>query len=389
MTGTFAERLSTMWLPTGGPKTLAAFRVASGCAGLWYAIGLWGFRLPPFELAPAGTAWLDFLPTDQSLFRGAVVVLMVAALLVIVGYRPGITAWLAASAAFYVGFATTLTGKVDHAHHVIWALVIVALSPSANAWSIRRETRAGSTRWPLAAIMLLLGLIYFGAGLQKLGSDFTWGWSDNLKNIMLNMAWEKNQEPIALLIDYPLIGRIMGLSALVFELSFLPLLIVPRSRRWVWPIGLLFHWGTWLVLGIPFLTLQMLYVVFIPFDKVKDRDRPTFWQSRVIVVLLCWVTVFSLAGIERAWPVAAYPGFDGKSDHQTNDVEVVVDGESMFVTDMSVSADLGRQRILWFVQTAILRGRVDELAEWLHADSLSLVTIDTLTGRVMRRETLR
>lgn len=56
--------------------------------------------------------------------------LVVAGVLVTVGWRPRWTASIAAAAYFYVGWVSTLTGKVDHTHHVLWFLIIVAVSPS-------------------------------------------------------------------------------------------------------------------------------------------------------------------------------------------------------------------------------------------------------------------
>lgn len=380
---TVAQRRIAPTRSHGGPRALAALRIAAGLAALIYVGENMGFVLPPEGLwfPPPGTAWLDFLPATLLLFGAAMVVLAVSAAAVVVGWRPRWTASIAAVAFFYAGWVTTLTSKVDHSHHVLWVLVIVAVSPAANVWAIRREDRPGSYSWPIMAVMVLIGLIYFGAGLQKLTTaGLAWGWSDNLANTMLNMAWEKNQPVHQWLLDWPLIGRVMGTGALLFELTFLPLMLHPKTRR-SWPLGLVFHWGTWWILGIPFLTLQVLYLAFLPWDRQPVERETSDVQRRVIAGLVAVVAVFSVAGAylwgaDRAWPVAAYPGFAGFSGHYVTDIEVYADGKMTYITDHPVADQVGRQRILWLAERgAVLNKPV--LLEWLDADRVETVRIDT------------
>lgn len=390
MTTTSMERGHSQreWFEVGGPRTLAAVRIAAGLGALLFAYTNRAFELPPEQLRfpPGGTAWLSFLPANQPLFEAAIGVVAVAGVAVVLGWRPSWSCSVTALAVFYAGWVTTLTGKVNHSHHIMWVLVILAVSPSANTWAVRQETRRGSYHWPLMATISVIGLIYFGAGLQKLLSvGLAWGWSDNLANTMTKLAWEKGRGVHQWLIDWPLASRVLGTAALIFELTFLPLLLHPRTRRWVWPLGLVFHGGTRVILGISFLTLELLYVVFLPFDRTPDIKEPTDVQRRVIASLVAAIAVFSLLGLERVWPIAAYPGFRGIQSARIVDVEITAEGSRYFVTESPQALAVGRERILPLVSLSLDNGRQAELVEWLKADSLHLVVIDTSAGVVVER----
>jgi uncharacterized membrane protein YphA (DoxX/SURF4 family) len=112
------------WFPDAGPKTVAVVRIAAGVSGLLTLRGLSRFKIPPESLwyPPRGTAWLSFLPVSQTLYDVAVVMGLLAAVGVVAGWRPRWTASIAAAAILYAGWATTLTGKVDHFHHSMWVL---------------------------------------------------------------------------------------------------------------------------------------------------------------------------------------------------------------------------------------------------------------------------
>lgn len=382
------SRLTT-WLPEAGPRTLAVLRIVVGWFGFRTGRGFLHFEALPQELwaPPPGTAWLEFLPVNGVLISISAVVLTGSSLLLALGWRPKWTATAAAVAFFYLGWLTTLSGKVDHSHHLFWVLVVLAVSPCANAWAIRPENRQGSYRWSVFAVMVMLGLIYFGAGLPKLFSaGLAWGWSENLTNTMLNHAWEKGNNISWWLVDMPVLGRLLGTAGLLFELTFLPLILIPTTRRWVWPAGLMFHWGTWLILGIPFLSLQAMYVVFLPWDRAGDPSPPSDNQRRVLTILVASVAIFSISGVSAAWPLAAYPAFSGVQDHYVYDYEVVIDGDTMFLTQAPLPVP--PWHVLPLIGKNLRQGRIAELIDWLEVDALYRVRIDSLSREVVDRTRL-
>ena len=371
-------------LPSSGPVSLAVLRIAAGVAAALEVRALAGFQIPPPELwvPPPGTAWLSFMPANQALLAMALWIAGASAVAVAVGYRPRLFSIACASGLFYAGWLTTLTGKVDHSHHLMWMLVILAVSPCANAWALRRETASGSFAAPVFGTMVILGLIYFGAGLQKLlSTGYEWAWSDNMSNMMLQFAWKNDVTPIRLL-QTPIASRLLGTAALAFELFFLPLVVWPKSRRYVWPIGLLFHWATWIVLGISFITLQFMYVAFVPWDKAPARDT-TKSQRYTLVVLVSLIGVFALSGVDEAWPIAAYPGFEGIRSVEITDYEIVTDSDRYLATDAPV--EMATETLLTLFRATMAHGDAERLAEWLEAEQIWLLTIDVRTGKEINR----
>lgn len=144
----------------------------------------------------------------------------------------------------------------------------------------------------MTAGMLLIGLIYFGPGLAKLQSaGLAWGWSDNLTNLMYIGAWEKGHA-VPWLVEYPLAGRVLGVGVLLFELLFLPLLLVRKLRPWLVAAGLLFHVGAAVLLGIRFISLMLMYANSCrSANRIHHRPHCSGVSSRVLWPL--WLSLLS------------------------------------------------------------------------------------------------
>jgi hypothetical protein len=109
----------------------------------------------------------------------------------------------------------------------------------------------------LNGMRLFIGWLYFQAGLSKL--------------LFAGPAWALTGRTLftyALVLEGPLGGWVahhpalspwLAVLGLGFELVFLPLLVLGVSRRALGGAGLLFHLGIWLVLGISFWHLCLLY----------------------------------------------------------------------------------------------------------------------------------
>lgn len=380
----------------GGPHTLAALRVATGLGVLWYAARTVGFRLPPEALRfpPPGTDWIP-LPASQLVFDVALVILVVSAVTLTLGWRSLVSASLASVAMLHVGWATTLTGKVDHQHHLLWVLVLLAASPCANTWAVRPEHRRGSHRLPVTAAMLLIGLTYFGAGLQKITDvGVSWAWSDNVRHLATEHAWRHGREPLQLLAQSPVASRLAGSAALLFELGFLPMLFFPRIRRRAWPVGLAFHWGTWLTLSIPFVSLQLMYVIFLPWDRdatqralagasdVPSGNAATAAQRSLAAGLVGSVTIMALSGMSLAWPVAAYPGFATIADGRLTTYSVQTETGRVPLEEVEVVKAVMARRAITMIRAAREAGRLAELEEWL-GGRLWRSVVDTHSGEIV------
>ena len=188
-------------------------------------------------------------------------------------------------------------GKVDHFHHLIWFMALLAIGPSGRFLSIDsirgaiRRADCGSVEppavgfdalWILRYVWLLLGLLSLIPGIAKLEKAVTAGWSSagNLSNII----WAKWLElllyvpgatlpPRADLLPPPLL-HLAGIGVIAFEIGFIFLCLFRRSRLVAAFAGLMFHTGNGIILNIWFTTLIPAYVALIDWAfLLRKLDR--------------------------------------------------------------------------------------------------------------------
>lgn len=161
------------------------------------------------------------------------------------------------------------------------ALVIFALARCGDAWSIdamlarRRAPRAvpapsGEYRWPIRFVRVVISLAFFTAGLSKLrDGGLGWIFSDTLRLTMI-----EREVPLGLwLAQWPWVCRALAGSVVCIELLH-PLALVSRRAACVLiPASIGFLLGSWLVLGIPFLPLLVLHVVWLPWNDLVASTR--------------------------------------------------------------------------------------------------------------------
>ncbi len=174
-------------------------------------------------------------------------------------------------------------GKVDHFHHVIWFMALLAIGPSAHFLSVdallsavRRADRGiteptiprSAALWTLRYTWILLGLLYLIPGLAKLEKTLTagWGTAENLRAVMwqvwfelrlykpgFQLPWRADTLPSSVL-------ELVGIGVIVFEVGFIALVLFRPVRPFLALGGLAFHIGNGLVLHIWFSKLLAAYV---------------------------------------------------------------------------------------------------------------------------------
>lgn len=348
-----------------GSRRLAVLRIVAGLVAVYQAVQWWGYPVPPEGLRfPPRYFDFTFLPVNTALFTVAVAVLFVGGICVAAGWHHRVWGWIAAAGFFYAGFVTTLTGKVNHNHHILWFLILITVAPAASVWAVRREPVRGSVNWAVTGFCVVLGLIYFSAGLGKLrGGGF--GWGADLADIITSANTEKGLPAAPDWMRGPVVGPLMGTGALAFELLFLPFLVWPRTRRWVWPAGVVFHWSTWWLMGISFATLWPFYAVLLPWQEGSET-APSKLQERTTIVLVTFVAVFALVGVGGGWPFAAYPAFGQPFEPRL----VLVDGEPLWTHP--ISAAQGRAAAVFHAVNALRAGRTADYADWIGVDRVVL-----------------
>jgi hypothetical protein len=270
---------------------LAVFRIAICVAfliGLGDLGGLYGFTTLPkgLEFAPVGLGWLvPHLPLDSSTVHIAYRAFEAAVILTAFGV---FTRWAAAAMAVlgaYLFLIPNIFGYVDHGEpHLVWFSVLLAASPSGDAlsfdalrraWSAPHRVLASRERalryaLPLRFAWLMIGLIYIFPGTHKFFSaGLRWASSTNLIRRVYWQSFSGTGWPVAYQLDrHPLLMTLGGLGTLGFEMTFL-LLILFRQTRYLAAVGgIFFHTMTKILLHIWFLTLQLAYVSFVPWQRI-------------------------------------------------------------------------------------------------------------------------
>jgi hypothetical protein len=196
-----------------------------------------------------------------------------AALLLLVGYRPQLAAtvaWVLAISFWNSNFYLNNAG--DRLRH--FGLMLLILCPSGAVWSIRRPAGVGRSQpvlvpaWPLGLTLFQLAVCYCSNGFYKLVCP---AWQDGTI-----MAYVFNDVGFARwsLVDWPiplLAIRLCTWSTLVWELAFPVLILSRRGRFWALVVGAVFHiaTGIFLELGLFPLYALSLYLPLVPWERSR------------------------------------------------------------------------------------------------------------------------
>ena len=294
---------------TSAPVNLAVFRIVLFTLVLFsFSIGnvAWFGSLPPeLRFPPTGLNFvISHIPITESVVWYAATALTLACIACILGLFTRTSIIICLGLSIYVLGVPQVFGKINHYHHLIWFMAILAVSPCSDVLSIdavrkswKRADR-GLTEPPMSSIAyalplrfvwLLMGVIYFSAGFWKMWTaGYRWAWSDNPRNLMYNKWMElSGWMPVFRIDHHPLLFKVSALFTLGFELSFI-FLIFFSGVRWLAPLGgLAFHNATNLFMRISFWNLQACYVAFVD-----------------------WSRLFSWIG-RRLFPIQMYLVYDG------------------------------------------------------------------------------
>ncbi len=161
--------------------------------------------------------------------------------------------------------------KMDHTFAPLtYAILLMPFLVIGRQQAMRENrTRKDSLEqlgWPLFLIQLAICLIYLQAGLEKLligGLD--WLSPQTFRNyIYLHQApagmWVAQSEVLCIVLPF---------LALLFQLGFVLIVFFPRFRWLFLPAGVIFHSGTYLLLGVGWYFNAWIYsyLFFIPWEK--------------------------------------------------------------------------------------------------------------------------
>ena len=193
------------------------------------------------------------------------------------GYRARAFLILALFSYFaYFGQILPLVSKKTNS--IPFVLLILACAPGIDrfrpgfVWSQLRATEPQRCpAWPLTLVKLFLAATYFSAGLNKLlNSGPGWVKGDAFRAALVEHYLSMDISAGFWLAQYPSLCGLFSLAILLFELTF-PLVLFSRPFGYFYAlVGLGFHVGVRLTLGINYLTyFALAYVVFLDAGLVR------------------------------------------------------------------------------------------------------------------------
>lgn len=315
---------------------------------------------------PGASPILEVLPVSPTVATIASTLFVVASIFATIGFHTRTSAVVTVIVALFVMLIPQLYAKVNHYHHLVWFGALLSVSPCGDAlsvdrWLSKRDLglnipRSSTYYWPLAGIMFLMGIIYFFPGFWKLAiAGPEWALSDNLKFQMFAKWFELGGwEPFFRLDAHPIIYKTVGSYVILFELTFMGLILHRWTRRFAALGGVVFHVGTGVFMNIWFGTLLACYAVFVDWRQLIGRHSTSSPTNEVVgprngasdlsvqtprnsgrnACLATVLVILTLANVAsgsvpvvHGWPFAAYPAFvPAKTDPVTSRIQLTMMG---------------------------------------------------------------
>jgi hypothetical protein len=235
------------------PERLAAFRMIIGAFALGYLL----VRLPAFlDLRDRPASSFDgvgVLAAVRSPMPGEVLVAVIGVSIVAGAAFVAGSMYVVSGPAFAIGMLVLTTyrsswGQLLHFENLmVLYLLVVAFSPAADAWSLRRRgrprpaRRRGAYGWPLALAAMILVATYVITGVAKLRyGGLEWITSDSLRNHVayssarLDLLGEGRPPLARLLVPHRWIFPPLAATTVAIELMAPAVLVWPLVRTpWV------------------------------------------------------------------------------------------------------------------------------------------------------------
>ncbi len=155
--------------------------------------------------------------------------------------------------------------KTDHGYvtftYVGFSLLFLVASP--------KKGQAVMGKWPVVLGQVLVSLVYFQAGLEKLlVSGFTWASGETFQNYLLAHPTDWG----LWIAESDVLCAVLSCLTLLFQLTFPIVLFQPKLKWYYLSYGIVFHFGTTFLMGIstylnPWI---MAYLIFIDWSLLPQ-----------------------------------------------------------------------------------------------------------------------
>lgn len=163
-------------------------------------------------------------------------------------------------------------GKVEHTFSPwVYAALLMPFLLFELAKTQRNE-KPNVANWPLKLIQLTIASCYLFSGLEKLFvSQLDWLQADTFVGYI-----KLHGVPLGLwLLEFEWLMPLLSWGALFFQLGFISIVFYPKLRWLFLPMGILFHWGTFAILGVGWWVhpWQIAYLFYINWSGFSKRNE--------------------------------------------------------------------------------------------------------------------
>lgn len=248
-------------------------------------------RFDDARFTPVGPlAWLSG-PVTPGVAQAIIAVALTSGVAAVLGWR-----WQATGPLLAISFLAVTTyvsswGQIFHTENLpALHLLVLAVSPAADAWSLDARRRAlperspsGRYGWPVRLVTLVTVLAYVVAGWAKVrNGGLAWVSGDVLRNHIAHDALRKSLVGAShsslgtALLAHGWVFPPMAAASLVVELGA-PLALVRQRLRTVWVVAAWgFHLGVLALMGIgfPYQLSGVAYASLFRLERLPERARP-------------------------------------------------------------------------------------------------------------------
>lgn len=232
----------------------------------------------------------------------------IAAISAMLGYWYRISAFIFFICMLLFDAWPNMFGFINVEIHLVW---IAGLLSIAN---LHRSERKKSWVYPMSSlafrcIELVIVLAYFQAGVSKLihgGIDWA------LEGTTLQIAMLRQGVALGLyLAQFPTLLKFASILTLIWELIFPLYYLVPKTRKYLLSVAILFHLSTWFTLGIDFshlwnFTLSILILQPALIDPNKNMEAKALLLYDDLCVYCNWFVRLVLGNSGGHIAVAPY-----------------------------------------------------------------------------------